>query len=157
MKFLKTILFGIAAVAFSAPAFASALNVPMNQSTVVRLEGSASTVVVGNPMIADVSVVAGNTLVVQGRVFGNTDVLVLDSTGAEIANISVVVTDNWRGGLTLTRGTASASYVCARDCNRVLRPGDGQAEAEVLGNQTRMLQDITQRGMMVGEGGSAGE
>lgn len=153
---LKLLLAATAMLTFASPAFATSLNVAMNRSEVVRLEGSASTVVLGNPMVADVTVVAGNTLVVQGRLPGNTDVLVLDAAGAEIASFSVSVNDNWSGGLTLIRGTGQSSYVCARECNRVLRPGDEQTDAEILANQQRAVQDITQRGMMLGANDAGG-
>ena len=150
---LKSLAAAIFLSLVSLPAIAAQLNVPMHQSSVVRLDGVAATVIVGNPMIADVSVVGGSLLVVQGRLFGNTDVIVLDADGVELANLSVVVSDTWRGAMALHRGSTSVNYVCTPVCVRVLHPGDDQEEAEFLANQTRAMQDVTQRGMMMGEEG----
>lgn len=150
---LNFLAFAAALSLFALPAAAAQLNVPMNESSVVHMEGEASTVIVGNPMIADVSVVDGNGIVVHGRLFGNTSVTVLDSGGQELMTISVSVTDTWRGGVALhtmnpqaTPGGASINYVCNPDCVRAFHPGDEQAESEDLSNQSGAWQDLTNRG-----------
>jgi len=155
---LKFLGLGALLAMFAMPAFAAQLNVPMNESSVVHLEGDATTVIVGNPMVADVTVIEGNGLVVHGRVFGNTDVTVLDGAGQEILSLSVSVTDRWRGGVALhTGGTqpsqraSSVNYVCNPDCVRALHPGDQPEAAEDFANQTGAWQDLTQRGMGLGE------
>lgn len=148
----------VMALVLVAPAFATQLNVPMNQSGIVRFEGTAATIIVGNPMVADVAVVEGNTIVIQGRIFGNTDVIVLDSQGRELINLEVSVTDRWAGGLTIHRGnqtpglrSESVNYVCNPVCVRALHPGDEQQEAEDFASQGGRWQDLTQRGMMLGD------
>ena len=157
---LKSLIVAAAAFLFSVPAFAAQMNVPMNEMGVLPLEGSPATVVVGNPMIADVAVVEGNTLVVHGRIFGNTEVIVLDAAGQVLTSVSVSVTDTWRGGLALHRGNPdpgmdyvaeSVNYVCNPVCVRALHPGDASGEAEDFASQGGRWQDLTQRGMMLGD------
>ncbi len=156
---LKSFVFAALMSVMALPAFAEPLNIAMHQSSVLRLDGVAATVIVGNPMIADVSVIEGSLLVVQGRLFGSTDVIALDANGRELANLSVLVTDRWRGGLTLSTGNpgrgeraASTAYTCAPVCTRTLHPGDDSTLSSLLAEQTKVLQDITHRGMLLGEG-----
>ena len=52
------------------------LTVELDHSARIQLAGSASSVIVGNPRIADVTVVNDRTLFVSGRGHGVTDVIV---------------------------------------------------------------------------------
>jgi len=144
--------------AFASPAFAAQLNVPMNETSVVVVEGDPTHVIVGNPMVADITLVNGHTVVIHGRVFGNTDVRVLNDAGETLADISVSVTDNWRGGVALHMGNptpnaraGSVNYTCNPVCVRALHPGDETVEAGDFANQSGSWQDLTQRGMALGD------
>jgi len=155
---LKILGLGALLAALALPASAAQMNVPMNETSVVIVEGAPTTVIVGNPMVADVSMVDGNTLVVHGRLFGNTDVTVLDDAGDTLMNLSVSVTDRWRGGVALHTGATttglragSVNYVCNPVCVRALHPGDESTEAEDFANQSGRWQDVTQRGMNLGD------
>lgn len=152
MKFKSLVIAAVLSV-MSLPALADQLNVPMHHSSIVRLDGVVATVIVGNPMVAEVSVIGGSILVVQGRLFGNTDIIVLDAGGVELANLSVLVTDVWRGSVVLNRGSGAMNYVCAPVCVRALHPGDDQAAMAILAEQTNAIQAVTQRGMMLTAGG----
>ena len=69
------------AAALSAPLCAHAMIVPLDHSTRLTVPGAASSVIVGNPSIADVTVVDSHTLYVSGRGYGSTDLQVLDRSG----------------------------------------------------------------------------
>ena len=69
-------------VATSYPSTASAaedLIVNYDQSQLVRLPRPAAEIIIGNPAIADVNVQNGNLLVVTGKTFGITNLIVLDA------------------------------------------------------------------------------
>ena len=53
----------------------SALNVQVDRSQRVQLRGPVASVIVGNPLIADVTVVNSNTLFVTGKGYGVTEVV----------------------------------------------------------------------------------
>jgi len=61
-----------AAVPGAAQAQSQALNVEIDQSARIQLRGQAGSVIVGNPQIADVTVVDANTLFVTGKGYGVT-------------------------------------------------------------------------------------
>ena len=72
-------LTALATLAVAAPAFAApAVVVPIDQSTRLTIAGSAYSVVLGSPTVADVTVVDSHTLFISGRSYGVTDVTVLD-------------------------------------------------------------------------------
>src|SRR5215213_6144605 len=60
---------------------AETVNVFVDQATVTRLPEKVATLVVGNPLIADVSLQSGGLLVVTGKGYGSTNVVALDRAG----------------------------------------------------------------------------
>ena len=68
-----------------APAIGTAqsasLNVEIDQAQRVQLRGPAGSVIVGNPAIADVTVVDSNTLYITGKGYGVTEIVAVDAIG----------------------------------------------------------------------------
>jgi Flp pilus assembly secretin CpaC len=83
---------------------ASGIEVVMNQAKIVKLARPADTIVIGNPEIADASVQDAMTIVLTGKGFGVTNLVVLDADGAPIVDEQVYV----------SRGTASSVRVYRR-------------------------------------------
>src|ERR1043165_52882 len=67
------------------------MRIDFDQTTAMRLDRAAKTVLVGNPAIADVQMVDPKTVYVLGRMFGQTNVVALDANGAEVLNTRVTV------------------------------------------------------------------
>ena len=63
----------------------------MNQAKIVKLARPADTIVVGNPAIADASVQDASTIVLTGKGFGVTNLVVLDQDGNPIIDEQVTV------------------------------------------------------------------
>lgn len=127
----------IASSLIAMPAWAADIQVEINQSRLHQLSRSASTVIVGNPAIADVSVTNADTLVVFGRSYGKTNLIALDGAGRQIANFDINVTPTQEAALTLTRGTGEYSYNCAPQCVRVINPTDVTAATDALLSTTK--------------------
>ena len=64
------------------PRAAETLDITLDQATLMKLPDKVATIVVGNPMIADVAVQSGGLVVVTGKGFGSTNLIVLDRAGA---------------------------------------------------------------------------
>ena len=74
------------------PAKAGAgIEVTMNQAKIVKLSRAADTIVVGNPAIADASVQDASTIVLTGKGFGVTNLVVLDQEGRPIVDEQITV------------------------------------------------------------------
>ena len=63
----------------------------MNQAKIVKLAQAADTIVVGNPAIADAAVQDASTIVLTGKGFGVTNLVVLDGDGNPIVDEQVTV------------------------------------------------------------------
>lgn len=98
------------------------LPVSAGQASYVSLTGAVRDIVVGDPSIADVSVVNDRTLVVLGKRPGVTSLLAFGAGGRALADRQVVVSENGGGGVTVYRGATASNYACAAQCTR-LGPG----------------------------------
>ena len=72
----------LAALMLPRPAAAAdTLSITLDQATIMKLPEKVSTIVVGNPLIADVAVQSGGLVVVTGKGYGSTNLIALDRTG----------------------------------------------------------------------------
>ena len=116
----------LVAAGVSQPAMAASnvVQVLVDQATLVRLDRSAAEIVVGNPSIADVSVQSGKVLVVTGKSFGETNLIVMDADGKVVANRQLIVQEPRTGFVTMYRGGARQTLHCAPYCTPPLVIGD---------------------------------
>lgn len=136
---------------FASKAAAADLLVNTDQATIHRLTQKATTVIVGNPSIADVNIQGGNLLVVMGKNPGMTNIIALDRAGATINEVSVHVRNTGNRRVTLHRGSGRFSYNCAPTCDRTLNAGDEKTSFETLQKQIAGKSSIA-----TGAGGDAG-
>lgn len=81
-----------AAAALSPSGYAdNGIQVIMNQAKIVKLARPADTIVIGNPLIADAAVQDASTVVLTGKGFGVTNLVILDSDGNPIVDEQVYV------------------------------------------------------------------
>ncbi|MBL4871247.1 MAG: pilus assembly protein N-terminal domain-containing protein [Robiginitomaculum sp.] len=90
----------------------------MNKTQILHLPSAASTIIVGNPDIADISVHSPNTIFIIGRGYGQTNLIALDAQGQTIlqANITVKSTNTRFGVRVINIGAGQESYHCAPNC-----------------------------------------
>lgn len=109
----------IIALLIASPATAASLSVHIDQATKVALPGTARNVVVANPRIADVSLLGPHDLVVIGKGFGITNVVVTDAAGRTLFNRDVVVSAPDYGQMSYIRGDETRTFACAPRCERI--------------------------------------
>ena len=108
-------------VATAALAQARPLNVEIDGATRVQLRGPASSVVVANPRIADVTVVDANTLFITGKGYGVTEIVAVDAAGRALFQSQVVVTAGSTGTVRVWRGGAATDMACGSSCSPSVR------------------------------------
>ena len=83
----------LAAVLSFAPATQAetGIHIVMNQARILKLARPADTVVVGDPEIADAVVKDSRTVVLTGKGFGITNIVIIDADGAAIVDDQVMV------------------------------------------------------------------
>jgi Flp pilus assembly secretin CpaC len=114
------------ALALAAPeAVAVAVNV--DQAKLVRLPGKVATIVVGNPLIADVSLQPGGIIVVTGKGYGATNFIALDRGGEILVDRQIQVEGPSDRLVTVYRGIERESYSCMPICQRRVTLGDSDA------------------------------
>ncbi len=107
----------ISTMTLAAPALAeSGIHVLVNQAKIVKLARNADTIIVGNPEIADASVQDASTLVLTGKGFGVTNLVVLDSEGAPIVDQQVTVSRQSVNSVRVYRRAAVQTLSCTPVC-----------------------------------------
>lgn len=109
-----------------APALAqdgAPISVNVNMARVLRINAPAATVIVGNPGVADVTIQDPQTLVLTGKSFGQTNLIVLDNVGNPIADTLIDVVQ-MQGVLTVYQGAGRTSLSCAPVCHPTIMIGD---------------------------------
>lgn len=114
----------LAALLACGNAKAADLVVVYDQSQLLRLPRQVSSVIIGNPSIADVEVQGGNLLVVTGKTFGVTNIIALDAERNIIQDQRVVVTRDDARTVNLSKGSERESYSCTPSCSPTLTIGD---------------------------------
>jgi hypothetical protein len=127
-----------------AAAAEAVVDVMIDQATLVRLERPAAEIVVGNPSIADVSVQSGKMLVVTGKSFGETNLIVMDADGKVFVNRRLIVQEPRSGLVTLYRGSARQTLHCAPYCTPPLVIGDSPDIFGTVAGQITTKQSISQ-------------
>lgn len=129
---LITVLAAVAALALPGVSSAQSarISVQIDQAQRVQLRGPAGSVIVGNPEIADVTVVDSNTLYITGKGYGVTEIIAVDTIGRTVFQSEVVVTDGAGGGrVRIWRGGQATEMACAASCSPSVRGTSGPAPA----------------------------
>jgi Flp pilus assembly secretin CpaC len=106
----------VCAAALPAQAQDGRLSVQIDSVQRVQLGGAASSVIVGNPEIADVTVVDANTLFITGKGYGVTEVVAVDGIGRTVFQRQIVVTGGSSGSVRVWRGGQATEMACAGSC-----------------------------------------
>jgi len=129
------VAFVLAAGATPAHAANDVLAVTLDQAKVVQLPQRASTLIVGNPMIADVTMLKNNNMmVITGKGFGQTNLIAIDAAGAMIEEQQIRVLPS-RTLVVLQKGAARVSYSCNPDCMPTVQLGDDDKIFKDAGEQ----------------------
>ncbi len=127
----------LAVPAFVLPAKAGAgIEVTMNQAKIVKLTRPADTIVVGNPAIADASVQDASTIVLTGKGFGVTNLVVLDQEGSPIIDEQVTVVRQDASSVRIYRRASVQTMSCTPYCESSFKSESEKAsEAEMSAGQ----------------------
>src|SRR6195952_5746463 len=129
-----------------------AIGVNMDQARLIKLPARVATIVVGNPLIADVTLQPGGVVVVTGKGYGATNFIALDRTGTVLVDRIIQVEGPTDQVVTIYRGVDRESYSCMPICQRRVTLGDGEGYFKSTMDQAGSLS--TQAG---GSGAAAGK
>ena len=127
------------------PALASAapdpdrIAVNVDQAKLVKLPGGIATIVVGNPLMADVTLQNGGVVVVTGKGYGATNFIALDRTGQVLVDRQIQVEGPSDQLVTVYRGIDRETYSCMPVCQRRITVGDGETYFKATMDQAGSL------------------
>ena len=130
-------LVAIGAAGLVAPAAADAgIQVEMNQAKIVKLARPADTIVVGNPAIADAAVQDASTIILTGKGFGVTNLVVLDNDGNPIVDEQVTVVRQAASSVRVYRRADIQTLSCTPYCESSYKSeAERTSEAEMTASQ----------------------
>lgn len=135
-------LAGALTLSAGAATAASDVTIQADQAKIIAVSGQPGTVVVGNPSIADVSV-QGDQVVLVGRNYGVTNVIILDREGRQLAALDVMVRITDKNALHVYRSAKRMSMACDPVCEQTLQVGDDLGTVfEPLAKEIQMKGDI---------------
>ena len=109
-----------------AEAPSSSLTVEIDRSTRLTLRGPASSIIVANPRVADVTLTDASTLFVTGKGYGSTEIIAMDAAGRTLLQTQVIVGGASTGSVRLWRGAQVTDVACGTPCSPRPRPAAGQ-------------------------------
>lgn len=123
------------------------ISVNVDQAKLVKMPDRIATIVVGNPLIADVTLQPGGMIVVTGKGYGATNMIALDRRGEVLTDRLIQVEGPMDKVVTVYRGVDRESWSCAPICQKRVTLGD---------NDTYFRQTIEQTGTLNNQAGGSG-
>ncbi|MCA1442498.1 pilus assembly protein N-terminal domain-containing protein [Ensifer sp. IC4062] len=121
-KWIATLTFGAALVAVFAPVATHAqeemMRVYMDHARVLKLDRPVSKVIIGNSEVADATVADSKTIVLTGRSFGTTNLVILDQDGNAIVDERILVSIDEGNTVRVYKQTSRTVLSCTPNCER---------------------------------------
>lgn len=109
----------------------------IDQARLVKIPAGTQTLVIGNPTVADVTLMKQNDLMIlTPKAFGETNFIALDDKGNPVAESTIEVVGG-TNTLIVQRGMDRQSYSCAPRCQPVERLGDDDKYLNAVANQAQ--------------------
>jgi len=122
------------------------LDVTMDHAKIQKIPEGVTTIVIGNPIVADVTMLKGSgVMVVTGKGFGETNLLALDAKGNVLVDQTVRVNPT-RSVLVVQRGATRESFSCNPLCMPTVQIGDDVKAFEASTGQITAHNGLAQSG-----------
>src|SRR3954453_8953809 len=114
-------------LAFAAPVpTGGPIAVNIDQARLIRLPDRAATIVIGNPLIADITLQPGSIIIVTGKGYGATNFVAMDRDGEVLLERIILVQSAADPIVTVYKGIERESYSCMPICQPRITLGDGE-------------------------------
>lgn len=105
-----------------------AIRISMDQARILKLDRNVSKAIIGNSNVADVTVADAKTIVLTGRSFGATNLVLLDAAGNAIVDERVLVSLDEEDSVRVYEQTQRRVMSCTPSCEEYT-PGNTGASA----------------------------
>jgi len=118
------------------------ISVKVNMARILRISAPAATVIIGNPGVADITIQDPQTLVLTGRSYGSTNLIILDAAGNPVADTIVSVVQGQSDLLTVYMGTNRTTMACEPICQPTIMLGDDNTYASSAASGQALLDQV---------------
>jgi Flp pilus assembly secretin CpaC len=94
------------------------MRVYMDHARVLKLDRPVSKVIIGNSDVADATVADAKTIVLTGRSFGTTNLVILDQDGNAIVDERILVSIDEGNTVRVYKQTTRTVFSCSPNCER---------------------------------------
>jgi hypothetical protein len=102
----------------------------LDHARVMRMVGGVTTIIIGNPAIADASMPDPGTIILTGKSYGETNMVMLDENGDVLAEQTLRVTVRGQSLVSVYRGVQRTTLSCSPTCEIRPTPGDSTETVE---------------------------
>jgi Flp pilus assembly secretin CpaC len=103
---------------------AEKLVVTTDRAKIIKLPEQTRTVIVGNPIVADVTIGKDGLVILTGKSFGTTNMIALDAAGAILNESTIQVQQANENLVIMQRGLDRETYSCTPNCMPTVALGD---------------------------------
>ena len=114
-----------------------AVIVTVDRAKLFRINKPAGTIIIGNPAIADATIEDDRTLVLTGRSFGVTNLMILTADGELIVDRTIVVRGHEANTVRIYSRSSRKTFACAPVCEPTLTIGDNASSFTAANSQIR--------------------
>jgi Flp pilus assembly secretin CpaC len=118
------------------------ISVKVNMARILKISAPAATVVIGNPGVADVTIQDPRTLILTGKSYGQTNMIVLDSHGQVVVDTPLEVVQSQADTVTVYNSGARSTLACAPTCQPMVMLGDEPGSSQALASSMSLVQSL---------------
>ena len=118
----------------------------IDRAKVMRISRPADTIIIGNSGIADATIQDNQTLIITGRSFGSTNLIVLDAEGKAIADEVLMVQSTDEAVVTVFRRSSQVTFSCTPQYAPTLTIGDNGEVFKSTNSQIDAHNSLTDSG-----------
>ncbi|TDH39378.1 hypothetical protein E2A64_01925 [Pseudohoeflea suaedae] len=107
------------------------IRVSMDHARIIKVDRQISKVIVGSSSVADVAIADSSTIVLTGKSYGTTNLVVLDMEGQPIVDEVVLVAVDEANTLRIYRQTERTVFSCAPSCEQHVKSASGATATPV--------------------------
>ncbi|WP_412050695.1 pilus assembly protein N-terminal domain-containing protein [Hoeflea sp. Naph1] len=107
-----------AATAFPAGATEDMIRVFMDHARILKLDRTVSKVIIGNAGVADVTIADPQTIVLTGKSYGTTNLVILDQAGDAIVDERILVSVDEANTVRVFKQIERSVYSCSPSCEK---------------------------------------
>ncbi|HBF31504.1 MAG TPA: hypothetical protein DDW73_18070 [Rhizobium sp.] len=112
------------------------MRVFMNQARILKLDRPIAKVIVGNDKVADVTVADAKTIVLTGRSFGTTNIVLLDRDGNAVLDELILVSIDEINTVRVFKQTERTVLSCDPNCEQNTNPDTAKSTSTTSASTT---------------------